>query len=403
MSSNTYTCFHNTVSPKIKNNIYNTKSDAHYCISNYDKDYICFDENDVITQCRSVVYSHPEKTLLSYSPGSSITNDHFVQIVDGKWSDMHVDEFIDGTMVNLFYDYRHNKWEIATKRAVGGEYGIFSKDISMKTKCKSVLRMFLDAFQTDGESVADIAALHYFPKSCSYSFVIRHPETSIVHPIDHAALYLIAVYRINRKEYRATAIPHAIFQSWDFLHDMPILFPTRIRVSELSDIHKRLSPLDDNTKTVAGYVATHVETGKRSVFLHPTYVELRRIMKADPHFVYYYLCLMRVDRVKQYIQIFPQFSRTFYQFKDYCDEFIENLHTAYLVKFVWRNNTQISKKYDKYVDAIHREIYIPSLAKSRITITRKIVRDYVISKPPGEILYSLFYDKRYIFAPSKRE
>ena len=396
MSSNTYTCFQNTVSPKIKNTIYHTKSNAHYCISNYDKDYICFDENETITQCRSIVYSHPENTLLSYSPGGSITNANFVQIVDGKWSDVYVDEFIDGIMVNLFYDYRHNKWEIATKRAVGGEYGIFSKNIPTRSRNRSVLNMFLDAFCGHGEELSQLEPLNYFSRHFSYSFVMKHPEKTIVCPINRAELYLIAVYRMNRKEHRATLVPHSAYQNWKFLHDTPILFPNRIRVFELSDIQNRLSPLDDNTKNVAGYVATHLETGKRSVFLHPTYAELRRIMKVDPHFVYHYLCLMRIDRVKQYIQIFPHFKRLFYQFKDYCDEFIENLHTAYLVKFVWRNDTQISKKYDKYVDAIHREIYLPSISKSKISITRKIVHDYVMSKPPGEILYSLFYDKRFI-------
>ena len=86
----------------------------------------------------------------------------------------------------------------------------------------------------------------------------------------------------------------------------------------------------------------------------------------------------------------------FYKFKEHYDEFIENLHTAYLAKFVWRNVKKVSEKYDNYINAIHREIYIPSISKTRITITRKVIRNYIMSKPPGEILYSLFYEKRFV-------
>ncbi len=106
-----------------------------------------------------------------------------------------------------------------------------------------------------------------------------------------------------------------------------------------------------------------------------------------------------MDLVKAYVIAVPRFRKMFYRFKEHCDEFVENLHTAYLVKFVWRNAKKVSEKYDKYATAIHREIYIPSISKTRITITKNIVRDYVMSKPPGEILYSLFYEKRFLLRP----
>ncbi len=395
-----YNC-NTTVSSKINKKVYQTKSGGSYSISNYDKDYICFDESDEITQCRSVVYSHPEHFLLSYSPGSSITNSRFIEQFDDTWSDIYVNEYIEGLMINLFYDYRYNKWEIATKGAVGGEYGFFSKNIPKQTPKKTILSMFMDAFCTEGNKLLEIEALTYFPKQYSYSFVIRHPQNLIIYPIEFASLYLVAVYDINRKDKCATYIPPNIFQSWAFLQNTPILFATRLYVLEYNDLHKHLSALDDTTKTTAGYVATHLETGKRSVFYHPTYTSMLKLFKLDPHFIYHYLCLQRMDLVKEYVQAVPMFRKMFFKFKEHCDEFIENLHTTYLVKFVWRRAKQLSEKYNKHADAIHREIYIPSISKTRVTITRKVVRNYVMSKPPGEILYSLFYEKRFILRPKE--
>ena len=384
---------------KIKSRIYQTKSGGSYTILNYDKDFICFDESDEIKQCRSVIYSHPGHNLLSYSPGQSITNNSFTDQFDYKWSDIYVNEFIEGLMINLFYDYRYNKWEIATKGAVGGEYGFFSKNVS-KQKCnQTILSMFVDAFCTKGNKIMNIEALAYFSKQYSYSFVLRHPDNPIIYPIQFASLYLVAVYDINRKDRSTTSIPHGIFQSWAFLQNTPILFPRQLLVNESNDLHKHLSVIDDNTKTIPGYVATHMSSGKRSIFYHPTYTSMLKLFKVDPHFVYHYLCLRRMDLVKAYVVAVPTFRKMFYRFKEHCDEFIENLHTAYLVKFVWRNEKKVSNKYDKYATAIHREIYIPSISKTRVTITRKVIRDYVMSKPPGEILYSLFYEKRILLRP----
>jgi hypothetical protein len=66
------------------------------------------------------------------------------------------------------------------------------------------------------------------------------------------------------------------------------------------------------------------------------------------------------------------------------------------VKYVWRKSVTVSDKYDKYVDAIHREIYIPSIRKSKVVVTRKVVHDYIMNKTPGDIMYALYYEKRAI-------
>ena len=67
-----------------------------------------------------------------------------------------------------------------------------------------------------------------------------------------------------------------------------------------------------------------------------------KLFKLDPHFIYHYLCLQRMDLVKEYVQAVPMFRKMFFKFKEHCDEFIDNLHTAYLVKLygVEQNNYQ---------------------------------------------------------------
>ena len=61
----------------------------------------------------------------------------------------------------------------------------------------------------------------------------------------------------------------------------------------------------------------------------------------------------------------------------------------------WKWITYILKLYCVMVNAVHYEIYIPSLkmGQKKQYITCKIIHDYIMKKPPGEIWYMLFHTK----------
>ena len=69
---------------------------------------------------RSVITNQTGE-IVCIAPAQSMTNDMFFHLcADG---DMRITEIIEGTMVNLFWET--DKWEIATKRSVGGNYHFF--------------------------------------------------------------------------------------------------------------------------------------------------------------------------------------------------------------------------------------------------------------------------------------
>ena len=55
--------------------------------------------------------------ILSFSPEKSRSNSYFLSFV--KKANVFAEEFVEGTMINLFYDKEISKWEIATKTSVG--------------------------------------------------------------------------------------------------------------------------------------------------------------------------------------------------------------------------------------------------------------------------------------------
>jgi len=397
-------------SAKIHVRSYCAGTGQQYNVWNYDKDMICVDEPANITQCRSIIWSSPENALLSFSPGKSTPFNQFFSKYSENVSDVYVNEYIEGTMIHLFYDTRIKSWEIATSRAVGGMYQVSNHDeydrktftrsrdyreFHIKTR-KTVRKMFTDALREEHTPLSQIEMLRYFPTQYSYTFILKHPDSPIVFPVTEPALYLIAVYDINSKYRRAISIPPHVFQTWGFLQNTPIQFPKQHLICDLSDLND-MQLSDKHTPNFnSGYVATHLPTGNRCVFINQKYKDLLRLQRADPRFVYHYLALRKSDLIEQYVATFPRFRRMFHMFREHYTDFIDNLHTAYLVKYVWRKNVTVSDKYDKYIDAIHREIYIPSIRKSRVVITRKIVHDYMTNKPPGDIMYALYYEKRAI-------
>jgi hypothetical protein len=370
-------------------------SGQQYSVFNYDSDYICFDESSNITQYRSIIMNYPQRHLLSFSPprGNSINTFH--KQYSAQDDDIYVNEMIEGTLVHLFYDARISSWEIATKSAVGGYYQLSEKNVGRNRKQLTVREMFLEALCYSSTTLfSQVTLFAHFSKHYSYNFILQHPSNPIIlHPAK-PCLYLVAVYDITSKDRRAISIPAPIFQHWDSFSSAPILFPKTFHVQSWDEITGKMGLFNRTSFEYMGCIATHLGTGERCVMQNPVYDDIRKMRKVNPGLFYQFLCLHRTNSLDAYLQYYPRFRRKFQQFHSMCNEFIDLAHTHYLARYVWRNCNIISPKYAPYIDAIHREIYLPSLKIQKTIITRKVIRKYLFSLSPNEILYALQYEKR---------
>ena len=102
-----------------------------YTIIKYDKEKLKIMENsgepyfNVLSKFRSLVVRNNK--LIVFSPEKSLNFEAFnkkYENVDECW----MEDFIDGTMINVFFDNINNTWEIATRSTVGGNI-VFFNDI----------------------------------------------------------------------------------------------------------------------------------------------------------------------------------------------------------------------------------------------------------------------------------
>lgn len=369
-----------------------------YQILTYDKAFICIDESDIVTQCRSVILEKNGR-LLSFSPPRSIPLHTFMQKYSLEPETFHCTETIEGTLIHLFYDPRIESWEIATKNAVGGNYKLFRK-----TLCKNqpdVREMFLDAIGAEPKTpLNEIPTIARLEQHYSYSLVLQHPANPIVLPVDRPSLYVVAIYDISPMFGRAVAIPPSVFQSWNCFLNGTLLFPAdySATIETYADIVGRVASLQMSYQSM-GAMIVNVNTGERCAVPNSIYDEVLRIREMDACLQYQYLCLARIGRTEDYLRIFPKHRRLFGQFGEQYREYVENVHASYMTKYVNKNNRlpilPILPKYAYWIERLHHEIRIPSLStKTPVSITRKIVRDFMQHIEPDEMFYWLNYERR---------
>ena len=352
-----------------------------YIILNYDKGVKIIDEE--IKKYRSVIISEPDNKLLSISPPKSIPIDEFINKYP-TLENVYIDDIIEGTMINVWYDERISSWEISTKNAIGGEYSFFmniegSKVEDGEVKNKTFRQMFFDALG-DFDLFSKLSTLSVYTEF-SYSFVLQHPENHIVYKIETPNLYLVAVYQIVNKEQgdeftSIVTIPPEQFHYWGIFQNTSIKFSPKLMDVTYKSLLDTFSSIQSDNYPV-GVMFTNNETGERSKIINNIYLKAKIVRGNNPNIFFQYLCLNRIGKVEDFLLLFPWYNTIFDSFKNQQNEFVINLYKSYISRYVSRTGEIISKTYMSHIYRIHHDIYLHSIQSGqRRVITMEIIREY---------------------------
>jgi hypothetical protein len=378
---------------RIKRKIYASKRNSLYLILNYDRFGISHHDYNA-TKYRSVVFSFPEKELLSYSPPKSLPIRVFMKTYPNiNAALMNINEAIEGVMVNLFFDPRINKWEIATKKAVGGNYWFYGNGIKPQ---KTFHDMFLEAFSCNPyQNIGDIDFFNNLPKYASYTFILQHPENQIVFPVDRPRIFLVSVYSINQN--KVEFVPSFMYENWNVFKNIncAIEFPKKYNPNSYSELFDTTMSKGEMNY---GFVITNEFTGEMTKIVSSEYEILKKTMKSDPITQYHFLCLTRIGKINSYLDMATN-RKKLCEARDLYEDFIINTYHFYIDHYVSKLKFKIPDKYYTHVYKIHHQIYLPSLkSKDCKRISLAIVRDYFNKLEPREFLYIINHDRRIITA-----
>ena len=167
-----------------------SKAGTTYQIIRYDKDFLSNDLYLDLGIYRSLVLNLDTKKVSAMAPPKSLQleNKAFTEL---EFKDIQIEEFVEGTMINVFWDSSNNIWEITTRSSIGANVKFYQgKDT----------KTFKQMFEETLESIGEKSLFDRLDKNLMYSFVIQHPENRIVTPFSEPNLYLIDVYQFSYED-----------------------------------------------------------------------------------------------------------------------------------------------------------------------------------------------------------
>lgn len=414
-----------TVDPKyelVKTKHYTIDNSVTYKVMNYEYDKTT-DENAIY---RSVVLTVPvwgEQSeewgehsegicrLLAFSPPNSVDFAVFRNKYPEITADMYVNEVIEGTMINLFFDDRVGQWQIATRSSVGGDYWYYRNQYpgDIYTMYQPTFRqMFLDAVKCT--TIHEFGESMKFLRNRSYCFVLQHPANHIVQNHYLSSIYLVAVY-----ELRGLTAIHVPLSEYIQTVIYPVQIPRSIPVignqTQLSYTTLMEKILDESNQysmnESMGYMILNTTTGERTMMANPKYEDLKELRGNHPNLQYQYLVLKKSGKVMRFLAEFPQYRNLFFRFYQQYSAFVTNVHNAYVSYYVKKSGEKIPKSIFIHVYKIHHEIFLRSNVNdskcnvdelstdsvtekpSKMIVKRKVVDDYIANLEPSSLLYYL--------------
>lgn len=362
---------------------YSTKSNDEYKIIRYNKDILI---NDLIPSyglLRSVIINKNNQ-VVSFAPPKSCLADQFITKYAIKTNNIIAQEFVEGTMINVFYDSSVLAWKIATKNTVDAEVYFYKKENG-----KTFNAMFFEACKQNN---FDLEMLN---KQFCYSFVLQHPENRIVVPFQSPQIYLVEAYEIINAE-TVTIVPLNIneIRTAGHLTNTSVRFPEVYEFTTYTELIEKFASAN-TPYNIMGIVIKNILTNERTKIRNPIYEEVRHLKGNQTKLQYQYLHLRKEGKLPEYLKYYPETKKEFSECREKVHIFTNTLHQNYLACYVRKEKPlkEFGSQYRTHMFNLHQQ-FINDLRPNNLFITNTIVQKYVNNLHPSLLMHSLNYNLR---------
>jgi len=356
-----------------------------------------------VSKYRSVIIRNNK--VVCFAPEKSLDYSLFVDkySTENSW----LEDFIDGTMINVFYDNIKEIWEIATRSTVGANivffndvknYKYFDNNNYFKDYYNLTFRsMFFEACNTCNLD------LNCLDKKYVYSFVLQHPFNRIVTPILTPVIYLVKVYEIIHPINNVLSsdnLNHVIINEIDIqsLVNAPpyifinsnIKFINKYPVTNFQEIKDYYASGNAGYNCVGCFL--YSKDGTRSKIRNASYEEVRKLRGNQPKLQFNYLTLKQENKVGEFLQYYPEHTVIFNKFKLAIYYYTNNLFMNYISCFIRKEKPlkEYEFEYKTHMYKLH-EKYKTELKPNQKSIDKKFVIDYVNALHPAQQMFLINY------------
>jgi hypothetical protein len=364
-----------------------TTNNTPYTVIRYDKNML---NNDLIPSyglCRSIIVNHNNK-VVGFAPPKSVMSDDFIKRYSVLGNNIIAEEFIEGTMINVFWDDSiglTGGWEIATRNTVGATSSFFKSK-----NTKTFQTMFLEA------ALNCNLLLDNLEKENCYSFVLQHPENRIVVPFKKPQLYLVAVYSIHNDENSVYVNIHDSQNFKDVFHalNISVKFPEIYTFNIYSELIEKYASMN-TSYDIVGVVLHNKSTGERTKIRNPVYEQVHNLRGNQPKLQYQYLSLRKEGKIPDFLKFYPENKKDFSTFRDQVHLFTNTLYTNYISCYIKKERPLIefSEQYRTHMFNIH-QLYLTDLREKKLFVNNTVVIKYVNEMHPSLLMYCLNFQMR---------
>jgi len=369
-----------------------SESGKSYQIIRYDKDLLNHSLYSELGFFRSIILNLCDKKVSCISPPKSLLLDEFINKY--RFEDVQVQEFVEGTMINVWWDESNNMWEISTRSSIGANVKFY-----LGTDSKTFKIMFNEALKESGLD------LNNLPKQYCYSFVMQHPENRIVTPFSQTKLYIIDVFDITYKN------DEIYVESYNLQSPSPsdqernlkelLVKNDQIHLPKIyTDCNSYKEYIDKYSSgtisyEIVGIVFKHLNSSSRTKVRNPIYEQVRHLKGNHPKKQYRYLWLRSTGKMKIYLDYFPEDKSDFYDFRNMCHNFIDRVYKYYVGCYIKKEKglKMYPFEYRTHMIALHR-LYVNILKPNDDYIRKFNVIEYFNSLHPSQQMFALNYKMR---------
>jgi hypothetical protein len=386
-----------------------TFNNNEYKIIKYSKEVISslaktdFAEYLAISKFRSVIVRNNK--VVCFAPEKSLDYSFFVNAysTENSW----LEDYIDGTMINVFYDNIKQTWEIATRSTVGGNI-VFFNDVK-NYKYFDNNNYFKDYYNLTFRSMFFEACnicnldLNCLDEKYVYSFVLQHPFNRIVTPIVSPVIYLVKVYEIIHPINNVLSVNNLDQVTINEINIQSLLNcpPYIFLNSNIKFVNKYPLTSFEEIKSYyesgnAGYNCVgcflYSKDGTRSKIRNASYEEVRKLRGNQPKLQFNYLSLKQQNKVGEFLQYYPEHTVIFNKFKLALYYYTSNLFMNYISCFIRKEKPlkEYEFEYKSHMYKLH-EKYKSELKPQSKIIDKKYVIDYVNALHPAQQMFIINY------------
>lgn len=321
---------------------------------------------------RSVVWDTAKNRPVSVTPFKSEDGESLPETADVS-GDYCAEEFVDGTLIGMFYDSYNRRWRIHTRSTLDAVCRYYSPT-------KTFADMFAEATAAYTHDDLD--------KTLCYSFILQHPENRIVVPVAAPKVYIVQKAEV--------AEDGAVqWKPLDFLERFGVV-PKMVHLAGgIADLRTYVSTDLASFSFRTQGVVLKTNDGRRWKLRTSEYNRVRALRGNSPRRDYLWLAAWANGTLPSYLALYPEergkADAIVNRWKQITGD-VQHLYTdVFKARSLPRN--QIPPKYRPLVYGLHT-LYTQTLKPAGRTVDWKTTVQYMNERDTAQKLFVLNWELR---------